>query len=221
MGIFRATFLGHHGWVFETDDARILVDPLLHDRFGFTDSAELRVYPPRTVDLASFPPIDAVFLTHEHEGHFDIASLNHLDRRVPLYLSSRSSVAMRKLFEEMGFTPHLTYPGVAVEIGDLELFPATGDQVRHGSIEEWDVLPYLVRDLGGSGSLFTNVDLHPTDSMWKSARERIDRPGQPVPHPGSRADIRDVGRQAGVDSRRGSGLGIMISCAHEANTRTA
>ena len=137
----------------------------------------MRVYPPRKVDLTAFPPIDALFLTHEHEGHFDIASLNHLDRRIPVYISSRSSIAMRQFFEEMGFRLHLTYPGVAVEIGDLEFFPMTGDQVRHGVIEEWDVLPYLVRDLGGNGSLFTDVDLYPTDSMWKSARERVDRPG--------------------------------------------
>ena len=175
--MFRATFLGHHGWVYETEDARILVDPLFEDRFGFTDSVELRVYPPRSVDLNSFPPIDAVFLTHEHEGHFDIASLNHLDRRIPVYISSRSSIAMRQFFEEMGFKLHLTFPGVPVEIGDLEFFPVTGDQVHHGFIEEWDVLPYLVRDLDEDGSLFTNVDLYPIDSMWKSARERIDRPG--------------------------------------------
>ena len=82
--MFRATFLGHHGWVYASDSARILVDPLFRDRFGFTDSVELRVYPPRTLDLDSFPAIDAIFLTHEHEGHFDIASLNLLDRNIPI-----------------------------------------------------------------------------------------------------------------------------------------
>ena len=41
----------------------------------------------------------------------------------------------------MGFTVHLLYPGVPVSVGDLEFFPVTADQVSHGIIEEWDVLP--------------------------------------------------------------------------------
>ena len=76
----------------------------------------------------------------------------------------------------MGFTVHLLYPGVPVSVGDLEFFPVTADQVSHGIIEEWDVLPYLVHDRQGDGSLFTNVDMAPTDSMWREARTRIERP---------------------------------------------
>ena len=76
----------------------------------------------------------------------------------------------------MGFLVQLWYPGIPVEVEDLEFYPVTADQVRHGGIEEWDVLPYLIHDREGHGSLFTNVDMYPTDSMWMEARKRVDRP---------------------------------------------
>src|SRR5262245_16424753 len=101
--MFRATFIGHHAWLFATERSRLLVDPLFHERFGLTDSVELRVFPPRVFDFAEFPAIDAVLLTHEHEGHFDIPSLHLIDRQVPIYISSRSSSAMRQVLAEMGF----------------------------------------------------------------------------------------------------------------------
>ena len=87
--------------------ANLLVDPLLHDRYGWTPSVGLRVWPPRQLDFRVFPAIDAIMLTHEHEGHFDIASLHLVDRKVPIYMSSLSSLAMREAIGEMGFAVQL------------------------------------------------------------------------------------------------------------------
>lgn len=175
--MFRATFLGHHGWLYATAQARILVDPLFHDRFGLTDAVELRVYPPRHLDVGALPPLEAVMLTHEHEGHFDLASLQLLDRRVPIYIPARSSEAMRAILGEMGFQVHLLDPGIPVTKADLEFLPITADQVRDAIIEEWDSLAYLVRDTGGDGSLFTSVDMPPNEAMWRLVRERVGAPG--------------------------------------------
>ena len=151
--MFRATFLGHHGWLYAAERARILVDPLFHDRFGLTDSVELRVYPPRVTDPSALPPIDAVILTHEHEGHFDPGSLALIDRSVPIHVPARSSVAMRGILTEMGFAVETLHPGVPVTIKDLEFLPMTADQLTQGVIEEWDSMAYLVRDTAGHGSL--------------------------------------------------------------------
>ncbi len=175
--MFRASFVAHHCWLFEGGRSRILIDPLFKDDFSLTPSTDLIVYPPRGVDFAAFPPVDAVFLTHEHEGHFEIPSLHHLDRRVPIYMSSRSSSAMRQILKEMGFDVRLQEPGVKVEVGDLNLLPMTADQVRTGIIEEWDVLPYLVWDKGGHGNFFTNVDMQATEAMWRLARTEVKAPG--------------------------------------------
>lgn len=175
--MFQVTCLGHHCWLLSTGTTSILVDPLLGDRFGFTDSVELRVYPPRVFDFSEFPPVEAVFITHEHEGHVDIPSLHRLDRRTPVHLSARSSVATRKLVSEMGFPLRLAHPGVAIDVGDLHLLPMTADQVRHGVIEEWDVLPYLVWDRAQHGSFFSNVDMRANPEMWRLASRTIARPG--------------------------------------------
>src|SRR5262245_29480740 len=135
--MFRATFLGHHSWLFAGERGRLLVDPLLTPRWGFTDAVELRAWPPRRCDLGQFPPIDAVMITHEHEGHFEIPSLHLIDRRVPIYLSERSSLATRGFIAEMGFEVRLMAPEREVAIGDLVLTPMTADQVR-AKADEWD-----------------------------------------------------------------------------------
>src|SRR5439155_563386 len=128
--MLRATFFGHHCWLFSGEKARIFVDPLLQARFGFTDATELRVYPPRRIDLEAFPAIDAVLITHEHEGHLDPASLNLIDRRVPVYLPARSSMATRTFLQEMGFEVRLMHPGRRFSVGDLEVLPMSGDPVN-------------------------------------------------------------------------------------------
>jgi L-ascorbate metabolism protein UlaG (beta-lactamase superfamily) len=75
--MFSTTFLGHQGWMFSAHESRILVDPLLCDGFGH-DGVIGEVYPPRVIDLSRFPAIDAVLITHEHEDHFNIPTLNRL-----------------------------------------------------------------------------------------------------------------------------------------------
>jgi hypothetical protein len=201
--VFRATFLGNHGWLIASDRSTLLVDPLLHARYGWTDAVELRAWPPRRFDLARFPAVDAVLLTHEHEGHFDIASLHLLDRAIPIYLSSLSSLAMRDALCEMGFAVHPVAPGERFEAGDLELHTMPSDQVR-SLAEEWDNLAFLARDRAGDGSLFTPVDMAPTRAMRRAAAQLVERPGLwahtnnyshwPFQHRGAPPDPRALGR---------------------------
>jgi hypothetical protein len=174
--MFSATFLGNHGWLISSERSRLLVDPLLFARYGWTESVGLHVWPPRKLDLARLPPIDAVLLTHEHEGHFDIASLHLLDREIPIYLSSRSSLAMREAIGEMGFAAHPVEPGTVFSAGDLDVLTMPGDQLRAIG-EEWDNLAHVVYDRGGHGSLFTPVDVAPTRAMWRAQQGLLPRPG--------------------------------------------
>jgi hypothetical protein len=175
--MFRTTALGHHCWLFSTNTTRLLVDPLLHARFGLTERVEFRAHPPRIFDFDAFPAIDAVFITHEHESHFEIPSLDLLDRRIPIYLPARSSVATRGFLCEMGFAVHLARPGERIDIGDLHLLPMTANQVRDALIEEWDDLPYLVWDDAAHGSFFSSVDMRQNHAMWRWAQTVIERPG--------------------------------------------
>lgn len=123
------------------------------------------VWPPRLFDFQSFPPLDAVVISHEHEDHFNLPSLNLLDRSVPVLLSGRSSVAARTVLAEMGFSTELLIPGEGREIGSLQLMAFSPDHLATFNCEEWDGLALLIRDDIDGGCFFTTVDLMPTVDM--------------------------------------------------------
>ena len=173
--MFAATFLGHQGWLFSSSRARLLVDPLLVGPFGHGGVVG-SVYPPRRVDPKAFPPVDAVLITHEHEDHFNLPSLNRLDRRIPIYLSALSSTAARTIVREMGFDLRLVRGGDHFAVGDLEVFTFRADHVGSAS-SEWDVLQLLVRHRRGHGSFFSGVDAEPTRETDLAVRKLIERPG--------------------------------------------
>jgi hypothetical protein len=175
--VFATTFLGHQGWLVRSDRTCLLIDPLLREDFGDIHALSYRVFPPRTLSAAAFPPVDALLLSHEHDDHFDIPSLAALDRRIPVYLSSRSSSAARDILATMGFAVHPWHPGVGVRIGDLEALPFAGDHVAVNCGDEWDTLPYLIRSTEGHGSLFSMVDIPLTQRHVEWVAAQVARPG--------------------------------------------
>ena len=173
--VFGTTFLGHQGWLFQTEKARILVDPLLCEDFGAAHALGYRVWPPRRWTWEKLSPIDAVFLTHEHDDHFDLPSLAKLSRRIPIYLSARSSIAGGAILRELGFDVRPLVPGVPVKIGDLEVHPLAGDHVGTNCGDEWDTLPFLVKH--HAGSMFSMVDITLTEGHIAWAKARVGKPG--------------------------------------------
>lgn len=164
--------MGWQSWWLESDAHRLLVDPLLVDTVGRGPSAthqRVSSWPPRRFEWSALPPVDAVLLSHEHEDHFSVPSLARIDRRVPIWLSSRSSVAARTLLAELGFEVTLVEPETTRAVGDLELRTFTTDHRDGEQQDEWDTLAYLVR--GEGGSFFTNVDVEISPAM----RERLSR----------------------------------------------
>ncbi len=172
---FDITFLGHQGWLFAAKESRLLVDPLLTPAFGHMGALGV-VYPPREFSFDALPPIDALFLTHEHEDHFDIASLNAIDRSVPVLVSAHSSRAACTLLTEMGFGVYRVHPGDVVTLGDLELHLFAPEVNGAEMIDEWDVLPFLVRDRRGHGSFVTTVDVDPHERLEEAVRAVTGRP---------------------------------------------
>ena len=166
--MLHVTFLGHQGWLIATDTTRVLVDPLLTEGFGHGGLLG-RTFPPRRIDLAAFPPIDAVVITHEHDDHFDIPSLHRLDRRIRVFLSERSSIAAHAILSEMGFDVQPIAADQTTAIGDLHWHAFTADH-REGDADEWDVLPFLVHDTAGHGSFMSSVDVRPTERMLGALR---------------------------------------------------
>src|SRR5262249_30280566 len=118
-----------------------------------------------------------VVLTHEHDDHFDIPSLAKLDRRIPIYLSVRSSSAAHRILGIMGFQVKPLIPGAVVGCGELEVLPQCGDHVNTTSGDEWDALPFWVRHAGGAGNFFSTVDCTLTSDHIARARAFAPRPG--------------------------------------------
>jgi hypothetical protein len=76
----------------------------------------------------------------------------------------------------MGFQVHPLVPGAKVQIGDLELMPFCGDHVSLDCGDEWDTLPFFVRDTGRSGNFFSMVDITLTEQHVDWARALAPRP---------------------------------------------
>jgi hypothetical protein len=175
--MFSTTFLGHQGWIFQAARSCVLVDPLLCEEFGRIHALDYQVHPPRVLNKAEFPKVDAVILTHEHDDHFDIPSLYQIDRRIPIFLSSRSSTAAFRIVRDMGFAVHPLKPGMLIRFDDLELLPFCGDLLRTACGDEWDTLPFLIYDTAGDGSFFSMVDCTLTQAHLERVKERLPRPG--------------------------------------------
>lgn len=162
MSHLSATYLTWQGWLFTSEHGSVMVDPLLNHETGRGPEPtrhRLMFWPPREVDFGAMPGLDAVMLTHEHEDHFDLATLARLDRRIPLLLSERSSASAWQVLREMGFSVEPLRPGLVHRVGSLEFEFFGPDHLRHETIDEWDGLGFRVRHLGGAGAFYTPVDL--------------------------------------------------------------
>lgn len=159
--MFSITHLGAQGWYFSTGKNQILVDPLFMKEFGNGPSrARFPFEVQRNFELGLLPALDALILTHEHEDHFDIASLHQIPRATPIYLSARSSASAFAILKEMGFKKIFPlHGGDQLNFGSLSLKAFCGDHVNQYNLDEWDTLSYLVFDRCGNGSFFNLVDL--------------------------------------------------------------
>jgi hypothetical protein len=162
--MLTVTFLGHQGWMFGSRKTHILVDPLLDESFGILPEADFAVYPPRRIRVECAPSVQAVFFTHEHEDHFQIASLSRLSRDTLVVLSSRVSSAARRIVEVMGFRQRNLDADEVLTIGTLELRTFAPDLWDNDCYDEWDVLPFSVRDLEHDGAFLSTVDIQPDRS---------------------------------------------------------
>lgn len=174
-GMFELTFLGHQGWLVSSRGHRLLIDPLLGDRVGRGGRVGVP-FPPRRFGPEPMPPCDAVLFTHEHCDHFDPGSLARLERHTRVLHSSRSSRALRQVVAELGFAGEPLSPGDVVRVGELELHLFAPDHRGGHNLDEWDVLPFVVRESNGHGTLLSAVDVSPPPGFHAAAVARAGRP---------------------------------------------
>jgi L-ascorbate metabolism protein UlaG (beta-lactamase superfamily) len=113
----RVTFLGHATLLIEVDDLRILTDPVLREGMGPIRRQVKAVLPELFADL------DAVFVSHGHHDHLDLASLRQIPGK-PTVIVPRGFGA---LATKLGLGPvEEVQPGdrLSIDRVQLEVVPA-------------------------------------------------------------------------------------------------
>lgn len=128
----RLTLIGHACWLIETVDFTILTDPV----FGEVFDDNLSTWcPTRRFNPEALPPIDAVYLSHQHSDHFDPPTLAGLARRVPLMLCANEP-AVLSVVKGLGFEtvqPVRDFQAITIGETKLHITPATNRlESEHG-----------------------------------------------------------------------------------------
>jgi UDP-MurNAc hydroxylase len=79
----KINFLGHASLLVETQDCKILMDPLLWDPFCDGTNASC---PQREIFPDLLPPYDFLVISHRHTDHFDIRSLAYLPKHIDVLI---------------------------------------------------------------------------------------------------------------------------------------
>ncbi|MFM9437045.1 hypothetical protein ACFDR9_004132 [Janthinobacterium sp. CG_23.3] len=111
----------HAGYVFECDDTQIAFDPIFENPF----SRNCHAFPDVRFDREQIRKVRfaAVFISHYHDDHCSLESLDLLDRRTPLYIYCLFE-ELFAMVRELGFVHvHQLRTNVPVSVGPFEVFP--------------------------------------------------------------------------------------------------
>jgi L-ascorbate metabolism protein UlaG (beta-lactamase superfamily) len=103
------TWLGHSTVVIDVDGTRLITDPVLRRRVWHLRREA-------AVDASSFGELDVILVSHTHFDHLDLASLDRLERSVPIVVPRGAG----KLLRRRGFARVVeTQAGEVLELGGL------------------------------------------------------------------------------------------------------
>lgn len=119
----RIEFLGHAGLAVEHAGKRLLCDPWMTAAGAYNASWFQYPHYPKS-DLSTLAEADAVYLSHEHEDHFDPEFLSLVDRATPILTGRVHKRRLVSRLRKLGFEN-------IVELDDFEAYElADGFRVR-------------------------------------------------------------------------------------------
>ena len=151
----RVTALGHGGYSVQMNQLHLLFDPVLVPTFA---DGTREVFPPREVALANLPKVDAVFLSHDHDGHFDIPTLCLIPRTTHVFYPPSEAVEMA--LDAMGFQSRtLVEAGQEIAFDGKVLTPTAGaEDGLHGLlIQDGTSSCWLMDDQGSTRAAVASV----------------------------------------------------------------
>jgi hypothetical protein len=111
----------HAGYLFEYEGTTIAFDPIFENPF----SKNCYAFPEIEFDLNAVRSLklDAIFISHYHDDHFSLESLNLLDKSTPIYIFSVFE-ELNSLLHELGFkNVHSIELRKQITIGAFEILP--------------------------------------------------------------------------------------------------
>lgn len=111
----------HAGYLIEYKGFRILFDPIFETPF----SVNCHSFPQVSFDYSTIQNLncDAIFISHYHEDHCSLESLNYLNRDIPIYMFCRHPEIFELLRELRFLNLQSVELDQAIEIGDLQIRP--------------------------------------------------------------------------------------------------
>ncbi len=138
----QLTFVGHASWLVRSGKSSLLTDPTLEATFT---GGAWEVSPSRQVSLRGLPKLDAIFISHAHRDHFDVASLARLRRNCRVFCAADFEILYA--LDRLGFEDVVPVsPWSFHVLGGLELlftpsevrFPELGLLVTDGEVTFWN-----------------------------------------------------------------------------------
>jgi hypothetical protein len=111
----------HAGYIFESGSTQIAVDPIFENPF----SKNCYAFPPVRFDLDSIKnlTLSAVFISHYHDDHCSLESLDLLGRETPIYLFCLHE-ELFSMIRQLGFKKvHTLELNTPVQVGDFRITP--------------------------------------------------------------------------------------------------
>jgi len=97
----KITIISNACVLFEWKNFRILTDPWIEGPAYFGSWTN---YPPSNIKVKDLPPIDLIWISHEHPDHFHPRSLSLFNKNIPVMVPKLKDNRLKKSIEKLGFT---------------------------------------------------------------------------------------------------------------------
>jgi L-ascorbate metabolism protein UlaG (beta-lactamase superfamily) len=160
----KLTWIDLNSWIFQLADQTVLVDPWLVDPMVFYGQPWLfsaRHKTPVAFTPETLPAIDVILLSQGLDDHCHKATLERLDRTIPVVASPTAASVVKSLgFERVVILDHWQ----ECEISDrLQITAIQGAEIQPGQVENG----YLLKDLSTNETLYYEPHLFPVQQAEK------------------------------------------------------
>lgn len=133
----------HAGYLFESNDHKIIFDPIFENPF----SRNCFAFPSVEFDYEEIIclHLDAIFISHFHDDHCSLESLNFLNRETPVYLYCVFD-ELAAMIKQLGFTSvYRIQIDSPIQVGPFEVIPRKAldedvDSIFHIKVDDLNIL---------------------------------------------------------------------------------